>query len=90
MPHLILPVKTILSIAYPGVNIHLLKKATPTIATLIMENDMNVRLLDGSTMESTHIATLQIPGLIKQAREIHIFPKIKTAPLISLGVSCDD
>ena len=41
-------------------------------------------------MESSHIATLQLPGLIKQARQIHIIPKIKTAQLISLGVLCDD
>ena len=41
-------------------------------------------------MESTHIATHQLPGISKQARQIHIFPKIQTAPLISLGILCDD
>ena len=40
-------------------------------------------------MESTHIATLQLPGLSNLARQIHIFPKMQTAPLISLGVLCD-
>ena len=40
-------------------------------------------------MESSHLATLQIP-VIKQAIEADTyFPKIKTAPLISLGVICD-
>ena len=41
-------------------------------------------------MESTHIATLQLPGLSKLSRQIQIFPKMQTAPLISLGVLCDD
>ena len=41
-------------------------------------------------MESSHIATLQLPGLSKKARHIHIFPKTRTAQLISLGVLCDD
>ena len=41
-------------------------------------------------MEPSRIATLQLPGLRKQARQIHIFPKMKTDPLISLGVLCDD
>ena len=50
---------------------------------------MTARLPDGSTMESSHIATLQLPFLIKQARQIHISPKMNTAPLISLGVLYD-
>ena len=36
------------------------------------------------------IATLQIPGISKLVRQIHIFPKMQTAPLVSLGVLCDD
>ena len=40
-------------------------------------------------MESTHIATLQIPDLSEQVRQIHILPKMHTASLISLGVLCD-
>ena len=47
-------------------------------------------LPDGSTMESTHIETLQILGLSKQSRQIHIPPKMQTPPLLSLGVLCDD
>ena len=55
-----------------------------------MENDTTARLEDGSNMESTYTAKLQISGIRKQARQIHIFPKMQTAPLISLGVLCDD
>ena len=50
---------------------------------------MKAKLSDGSTMESTHIATLHLPGLSKLARQIQILPKMHTAPLISLGVLCD-
>ena len=45
---------------------------------------MTAGLPDGSTMDSSHVATLRIPGLRKKARQVHIFSKIKIAPLISL------
>ena len=51
---------------------------------------MKSRLPDGSTMESTYIATLQIPDLSKIARHTHIFLKMHTAPFISLGFLCND
>ena len=77
-----------LAIADSGANIHLVRQATPTMARVIMNNEMKARLPDESTMESTHIATLQLPCLSRIARQIHIFPKIQTTPLISLGVLC--
>ena len=78
-----------LAITNSGANIHLARQATPTMAPVIMENETKARLPDGSTMESTHIATLQLPGLSKQAIQINISPKMNTSPLISLGVLCD-
>ena len=39
-----------------------------------MSNEMKARITDGRIMESSHIETLQIPGLSKQARQIHILP----------------
>ena len=51
-----------------------------------MSNEIASRIPDGSTMDSSHIAKIQLPGLRKQARRIHIYPKMKTDPLISLGV----
>ena len=71
-------------------NIHLARQSTPTMAPVIMYNEIKSRLTDGSTIKSTHIATLQIPVLSSLARQIHIFPKMQTDPLISLGVLCDD
>ena len=47
---------------------------------------ITARQPDESTMEPLHITTLQLSGLSKQSRKIHIFPKMKTAPLISLVV----
>ena len=66
-----------LAIIYSGANIHLGRQATPTMVPIITENEMKAILPDGSTMESTHIATLQIPGLSKQAIQIYISPKYR-------------
>ena len=55
-------------------NIHLARQAMPTMAPVMMENYMKERLPDGSTMDYTHIATLQLLGIRKQAIQIHIFP----------------
>ena len=50
---------------------------------------MKSRLPDGSTMELTHIETLEIPSISRLARHIHIFLQMQTAPLVSLGFLCD-
>ena len=47
---------------------------------------MTERLPDGSTMDSSHVETLQLPGLTKKTIHILILPEKITAPLISLGV----
>ena len=62
-----------------GANINQSKKSTTTIGPLIISNEMAARIPDGITMESSHIATLQIPGLSKQAKQIIIYPKMKAA-----------
>ena len=59
------------------------------MAPLIMNNEMKARLPYGSTMESTHISTLKLPGISKLVIQIHIFPKMQTDPLISLEVLCN-
>ena len=66
-----------LAIVDSGVNINLARQATPTMPAVMTENEMKAILPDGSTMESTHIATLQIPGLSKQAIQIYISPKYR-------------
>ena len=68
--------KNMLEIADSGANIHLARQSIPTMAPVIMNNEMKSRLPYGSTMESTYIATFQLPALSKLERQIHIFPKI--------------
>ena len=79
-----------IEIADSGENIHLSKQATTITAPVITSNEMTERLTDGSTIESSHISTIQLSGISKQVRQIHIPPKMNTAPLIPLGVLCDD
>ena len=71
-----------LSIEDSRANIYLAIQSNPTMAPLMMDNEMKVRLPDGSTMESTHNVTLQILFLSRLARQIQISPKIQTSPLI--------
>ena len=79
-----------LAVADYGANIHIARQSTPTMAPVIMDNEIKTILPDGKNMESTHVATLQLPGLSILVIQIHIFPKMQKDPLISLGVLCDD
>ena len=80
----------LIAVTDSGMNINLARQAIHTMDPVFMENYMKARLPDGSTMDSTHIATLHISGISKQSRQIHIFPKMQTDLLILLGVLCDD
>ena len=84
------PSNNMLAISDLGTNIHLSKQATNTMAPVIISTETTERLPDGITMYSSHIATLQLPGLRNQAMHIHVFPKMKTAPLISVWFLCDN
>ena len=66
------PSKHTLEIADSGTNIHIYKQATPTMEPVLISKYMTSRLPDGSTTESSHIATIQILGLSNQARQIKI------------------
>ena len=79
-----------LALADSGENIHLTKQATTTMVPVIISNDMTERLVYGSTLDQSHIATIQLPGISKQAIQIHTCSKMKEAALTSLGVFCDD
>ena len=41
-------------------------------------------------MKSTHTASLPIPSLSPAANQVHMFPKLQTSNLLSLGQLCDD
>ena len=57
-----------IAITEGGDNIHVSKKDTPTMYPVTMSNNIEARLPDESTIGSSHIATLQLPGLSKKAR----------------------
>ena len=83
------PRKFTLTIVDSDKKIHLENEATPTMAPVIMQNIITARLPYVITMESSHVATLQLPGLTKKSRQIQIPPKMRTSPLILFGVLCD-
>ena len=56
-------------------NIHLSKQATTTTDPVIIPNNTTARIPYGSNMDFSHIATLHLPGLSKQASQIQILPK---------------
>ena len=60
------PSNIIPEITDSGVNIHLAKQAATTMSPVIKSNEITKRLPDGSTMESSHIATLQLSVLSNQ------------------------
>ena len=57
-----------LEITDSGANIHLSKQDTTTMTPVIMSNEITERLTYGRKMEYSHIATLQLSGIIKQVR----------------------
>lgn len=50
---------------------------------------LHVKLPDDSTIKSTHTAELQIPGLPKSAKRVHLFPSLGNTSLLSIGQLCD-
>ena len=67
--------KNTLAIVDLGAKIHLAKKSARTIDLIIMSNNMIAIIPDGSTLHSSNISTLQLPGQRKQGRKIHISQK---------------
>ena len=69
--------KNMLTISDSGVNINPKQEFTTTMDPVIISNNMTERLQDGTTMELSHIGTIQLPVLSKQAGQIHISRKLK-------------
>jgi hypothetical protein len=68
-------------------NILLVKE--PCINKVKSRNPLMVRLPNGATMESSHTAELDIPGLNAAASKSHVFPGIEHPSLLSVGQLCD-
>jgi hypothetical protein len=54
------------------------------------QNQLTVRLPNGTTMESTHTASLYIPELNRSALIAHIFPGMTNQSLLSVGQFCNE
>jgi hypothetical protein len=54
-----------------------------------VDSPITVRLPDGSTIHSTHVANLNLPHLPPEATETHIFPSLGDTHLLSIGKLCD-
>ena len=80
------PKKYTLATDGSGANTHLANEATPKMAPVIMSKHITARLPDITTMESSHVATIHIPGLTRKSRKNHITPKFRAYTPISLGV----
>jgi hypothetical protein len=53
-------------------------------------NPLTVRLPNGATMESSHTADLDIPGLTTAAFKAHVFPGMAHHSLLSVVQLCDE
>ena len=79
-----------LEITYSYVNTHISKQSTSSMVPVIMSNYVTARIPDGSTTQSSHIETIHLPGISKQAIQIKLLPKMRPSKLISLGVLYND
>eukprot|EP00978_Attheya_sp_CCMP212_P006284 scaffold14236_cov54-Attheya_sp.AAC.6 len=61
----------------------------PVIISSPANPGIQVQLPDGSSIESSHKANLNIPGLPAAASESHIFPSLTSGSLLSIGQLCD-
>ena len=73
-----------------GATNHYLKGTTKTPTTKLVKFGPVVHLPDGDTMQATHSTSLQIPELSPTGSQAYLFPKLKSANLLSIGQFCDD
>jgi hypothetical protein len=72
-----------------GATGHFLRTDSPCCNRQPTQCPLTVRLPDGSTMQSTHTATLHLPGLPITARTAHLFPTLHAGALLSVALLCD-
>ena len=73
-----------------GASNHYLKKNAPCNNKKAIKNGPIVTLPGGDSMEPTHETSLNIPALSEAGNKAYVFPKLKSANLISVGQLCDD
>jgi hypothetical protein len=69
---------------------HFLLVTAPCLNKVASRNPLTVRLPNGATMESSHTAGLDIPGLNAAASKAHVFPGMFHRSLLSVGQLCDE
>jgi hypothetical protein len=69
---------------------HFLLVNAPCLNKVKSRTPLTVRLPNGSTMESSHTADLDIPELNAAASKAHVFPGMANHSLLSVGQLCDE
>jgi hypothetical protein len=77
--------RTSTAIADSGCTGHLLQVDSLCLNKTPTSNGLRVLLPDGSTIQATHTALLDMPNLPIAARQAHIFPQLKHNALISIS-----
>jgi hypothetical protein len=87
-PPLLEPHET--AIVDSGCTGHFLLVNAPCLSKVKFQNPLTVRLRNGTTMESTHTAALDIPELNKDASIAHFFPGMVNYSLLLVGQLCNE
>jgi hypothetical protein len=69
---------------------HFLLVKAPCLNKVKSQNPLMVRPPNGATMDSSHIAALDIPELNKAASIAHVFPGMENHSLLSVGKLCNE
>jgi hypothetical protein len=69
---------------------HFLLMTSPCLNKVISRNPLMVRLHNGATMEYSHTADLDIPGLTTATSKANVFPGMAHPSLLSVGKLCDE
>jgi hypothetical protein len=72
-----------------GIDTNLVHVNLPCSNVQSTNNGIRVKYPDGVIDQATHTATLDIPSLPLQARQVHLFNKLASGSLLSLGQLCD-
>jgi hypothetical protein len=86
-PPLLKPHET--AIVDSGFTCHFLSVNVPCLNKVKSQNPLTVRLPNGTTMESSHTASLDKTELSKTAYIAHIFPGMANHSLFSVGQICN-
>jgi hypothetical protein len=68
---------------------HYLKVAAPVTNKKIAKTPIQVTLLDGATIQSSHTCDLLLPQLPDTAKKVHIIPGLATISPLSVGQLVD-